>query len=157
MSEEERSPRIVVRDRRPFAPDGSRRTGAEPRSEAPASTPPPGPKPEPSADAAPGSTAAGDGDSALKEDPRFKQLVSFFISQAAMLLDRMPDADDKSGGASGPRRAEALQGLQTVIGLLEVIEEKTRGRLAPGDSRLVSRALYELRMAYMEHSQSPST
>lgn len=160
MSEEERTPRIVVRDRRAFAADGSRRPDAEPRNETPATPPAPGaesgrsngfPSEATPAAAEPGATA--------KEDPRFRQLISLLFSQAAMILEQVSVEPTAAGGkpaaAPGPERAEALQGLQTVIGLVEVLEEKTRGRLAPGDERLVSQALYQLRIAYMERSQAP--
>ena len=182
MSDEERPARIVVRDRRPFASDGSRRAGAEPRSpDSPPATSgaaasptaarpatasasesagagfsrnPAAASPQPAgtdaADAAPPGPGA-----AVKEDPRFKQLISLLFSQAAMLLEQAPAAGESSA-ASEAHQAETLQGLQTVIGLLEVLEEKTRNRLAPGDTRLVSQALYQLRMAYMERSQPPS-
>ena len=153
MSEEEQAPRIVVRDRRAFAPDGSRRPDIEPRSEPSADAPSLGSEPKPAAEA-PAESAPASGP-APEEDPRFKQLVSLLFSQAAMLLEQTAEGADKSGSASGPQRAEALQGLQAVIGLLEVVEEKTRGRLAPGDARLVSQALYQLRMAYMERSKAP--
>jgi len=153
MSEEEKAPRIVVRDRRAFASDGSRREDVQPRSESPADAPTLGSEPKP----APGATtaAAPAQGPAPEEDPRFKQLVSLLFSQAAMLLEQTAEGAEKSGSATGAQRAEALQGLQAVIGLLEVVEEKTRGRLAPGDARLVSQALYQLRMAYMERSQAP--
>lgn len=151
MSEEEKAPRIVVRDRRAFAPDGSRRQDAPPRSESPADAPSIGTAPTPpAAAAAPSAPAPGP---APEEDPRFKQLVSLLFSQAAMLLEQTAEGAEKPGSATGPQRAEAIQGLQAVIGLLEVVEEKTRGRLAPGDARLVSQALYQLRMAYMERAQ----
>lgn len=152
MSEEEKAPRIVVRDRRAFAADGSRRQDVEPRGESPADAPSLGSEPKPAAEASAESAAPGPGP---EEDPRFKQLISLLFSQAAMLLEQAADGAEKSGSAGAPQRAEALQGLQTVIGLLEVVEEKTRGRLAPGDARLVSQALYQLRMAYMERSQAP--
>ena len=135
MSEEEKSPRIVVRDRRPFAADGARRPGVASRTEPGAAAPDPAGKP--------------------KEDPRFKQLVSLLFSQAAVLLEQEPEAGGPSGAAARAQRAEAMQGLQAVIGLLEVLEEKTRGRLAPSDAHLVSQALYQLRMAYMERAQAP--
>ena len=149
MSEEEKAPRIVVRDRRAFAPDGSRRQDAPPRSESPAGAPSIGTEPTAPAAAAPAPEPAPE------EDPRFKQLISLLFSQAAMLLEQTAEGGEKSGSATGAQRAEAIQGLQAVIGLLEVVEEKTRGRLAPGDARLVSQALYQLRMAYMERSQAP--
>ncbi len=161
MSEEERTPRIVVRDRRAFAADGSRRPDAEPRNETPVATPSLGAEPDASGEASSeaAGSAAGPGP-APEEDPRFKQLISLLFSQAAMLLEQTApestaEAGGKSGSATGPERAEALQGLQTVIGLLEVLEEKTRGRLAPGDARLVSQALYQLRIAYMERAKAP--
>ena len=151
MSEEEKAPRIVVRDRRAFAPDGSRRQDVEPRGESPADAASLGSEPK----LAPGaSTAAVPAqEAAPDEDPRFKQLVSLLFSQAAMLLEQTAEGSEKSGSVTGAQRAEAIQGLQAVIGLLEVVEEKTRGRLAPGDARLVSQALYQLRMAYMERAK----
>lgn len=152
MSEEEQAPRIVVRDRRAFASDGSRRPDAPPRSEPSPDVPPVGTETKPAAVPAESAPAPGP---APEEDPRFKQLVSLLFSQAAMLLEQTAEGAEKPGSASGSQRAEALQGLQAVIGLLEVVEEKTRGRLAPGDARLVSQALYQLRMAYMERSHGP--
>ena len=154
MSEEEPSPRIVVRDRRPFAADGSRRLDAEPRSEVPPPTPPPTPDPGVASRTEPGA-AAPESAGQPREDPRVRQLVSRLFSQAAVLLEQGPEAGGPSGAAAEAQRAEALQGLQAVIGLLEVLEEKTRGRLAPNDARLVSQALYQLRMAYMERAQAP--
>ncbi len=148
MSEEENAPRIVVRDRRAFAADGSRRHDAPPRSEPPAEAPSLGSEPKPAADS-PAESAP-----APEEDPRFKQLVSLLFSQAAMLLEQTAEGAEKPGAVTAAQRAEAVQGLQAVIGLLEVVEEKTRGRLAPGDARLVSQALYQLRMAYMERAQA---
>ncbi|MXW71459.1 MAG: DUF1844 domain-containing protein [Acidobacteria bacterium] len=152
MTEEEKAPRIVVRDRRAFAPDGSRRQDVEPRSEPPAEAAALGSEPKP----APGaSTAAAPAqEPPPEEDPRFKQLVSLLFSQAAMLLEQTAEGSEQSGPVTDAQRAEATQGLQAVIGLLEVVEEKTRGRLAPGDARLVSQALYQLRIAYMERAKA---
>ena len=155
MSEEEKPPPIVVRDRRPFAADGSRRADVESRTEAPASVPPLKSEAKVPSRPEPGTAPAADSGE-TPEDPRFKQLISLLFSQAAMLLEQAPESGAKSGSASGPQRAEALQGLQAVIGLLEVLEEKTRGRLAPGDAGLVSQALYQLRVAYMERTEAPS-
>ena len=155
MSEEEKAPRIVVRDRRAFAPDGSRRPDVESRSEPPADAPALGTAPTPAAQTA--AAAAPAPGQAPEEDSRFKQLVSLLFSQAALLLEQTAEGTEKSGPAAGAQRAETIQGLQAVIGLLEVVEETTRGRLAPGDARLVSQALYQLRMAYMERSGTPRT
>ena len=153
MSQEEKAPRIVVRDRRAFAPDGSRRPDTEPRSEAPATTPPIGTDSKPAAEAPPAS--APEPESAPGDDVRFKQLVSLLFSQAAMLVEQLDAAQKESGATAGRQRAEALEGVQTTIGVLEVLEEKTRGRLGPGDVNLVSKALYHLRVAYMERAKAP--
>ncbi len=170
MSDGEEKPRIVVRDRRAFARDGSRRETPE----APASSPPevpsgtssePAPKPRPAAaPPSPKLESAGtpslDGPS-LQEEPRFRQLVSLLFSQAAALLEREPRTAGRTSGKTAGETADAagsevLAGLQMVIGLFEVLEEKTRGRLAPGDVRLLSQMLYQLRLAYMERARPPA-
>lgn len=153
MSQEESAPRIVVRDRRAFAPDGSRRADAEPRSETPGDAPPPGEAPKPAAEAP--AASAPDPESAPGDDVRVKQLVSLLFSQAAILVEQMDAAAKESGSTTGRQRAEALEGIQTTIGVLEVLEEKTRGRLGPGDVQLISKALYHLRIAYMERAKAP--
>lgn len=153
MSQEERAPRIVVRDRRAFASDGSRRPDAEPRSETPAAAPSIDADPKPAAKTAPAS--APEPESTPGDDVRMKQLVSLLFSQAAILVEQMDAAEKESGSAGGRKRAEALEGIQTTIGVLEVLEEKTRGRLGPGDASLVSKALYHLRIAYMERAKAP--
>ncbi len=149
MNDEEQAPRIVVRDRRAFARDGSRRPDAEPRESLPPEPASPAPKP-PAPDRAPPRGSPTTADSAAPaEDPRFKQLVSLLFNQAAVLLDQ---EGATPGNAS---RTEARQGLQTVIALLEWLEEKTRGQLAPADARLIAQVLYQLRMAWMDRAQPP--
>ena len=109
MSQEEAAPRIVVRDRRKFSADGSRRDGANPapgtegrreeRREEPTGQPTPASdgaagKPaempaSPPAEKPPGeapSPKAAEAPSP-KADPRFRQLVSLLFSQAAVLLE----------------------------------------------------------------------
>lgn len=167
MSDEEKPPRIVVRDRRAFRSDGSRREGVEPPRSADAGVAaairstdarPPEPSPPPPAvSRKPPSSrpeAAPEGPSP-KEEPRFKQLVSLLFSQAAVLLEQAPEGRKRTGKKPPAASPEILAGLQAVIGLLEVLQEKTRGRLAPGDARLLSQVLYQLRMAYMERAGTP--
>lgn len=139
MNDEEKAPRIVVRDRRAFTQDGARRPDAEPR-EAPAPLP---------REAEAEARVAGAG-SPQAEDPRFRQLVSFLYSQAVVLLEQ---EGARPGEAT---RAEAQRGLQQVIGLLEWIEEKTRGQLSQADTKVISQVLYELRMAYMNRTRPPN-
>lgn len=158
MSEEEKAPRIVVRDRRAFAADGSRRQDAEPREESPpdpavsAAEPKPG---APGTEAATGS--APQPEDAVADDVRIKQLVSLLFSQAAVLMEQMGKEGTETGPAADAQRAGQLEGVQTTIGILEAIQEKTKGRLGPGDAQLVSNALYHLRIAYMERTRPPGS
>ena len=168
MSEGESRPPIIVRDRRAFTRDGERRAPdpAAPDEEAatdPASESAPGvsedapdsapPKSGTAADRAPpkSGTAAAETDRP-RDDPRFQQLVQLLHMQAAMLLDRRSE----KGGDAEARRAEILAGLEATIGLLEMLQTKTRNRLGETDARFLSQVLFQLRMAYMEISRAPA-
>ena len=141
MNEEPTSPKIVVRDRRAFRKDGTRRQGSE---DSPPAAESPRPATSPEVSSEPDGAAA----SAAAEpapDARLQQLVSLLFSQAAAMLESRSGAETKSAAPS----KEALSGLRMVIGLLEMLDEKTRGRLAPEDARFVADALFRLRMSYL--------
>ena len=111
MSEEDKAPRIVVRDRRAFASDGSRRKDVEPRSESPADSPSIGTEPKPAAGvpAGAGASPTPATDAETTEDPRFKQLISLLFSQAAMLLEQdrrgVPRSPGPPAARSAPKRS----------------------------------------------------
>lgn len=164
MSDEEGTPRIVVRDRRAFTREGARRT-PDPASE-PAPSPPstaeeatPTEQPEetsastdpPTSDEV--SAPAASSRDSPPDDPRFRQLANLLFMQAAAALGPRPD---ETAAPSDARRAEILEVLQATIGMLEMLEQKTRGRLSPTDARFLSQVLYQLRMAYVDFSRSPA-
>lgn len=103
--------------------------------------------------------AAGEG------DPRLGQLVQLLLAHADFSLRAAaapPAADPEGGGgaASGDaaaalRGAEALGAFQEVIGMLEALEQHTRSRRTDEESRMMSRALYQMRMDYLALAGAP--
>ena len=149
MSEEEKPIRVV--DRRMFTADGELRADFEPEERAePArpAAPPPAPPPPPSPAAA--GPAAQDKDASAEgaTSQAFIGLVSFLASNvyAALGIDPMT-------GEQLPRREPGV--ARQMIDWLGALEQKTRGRLSFEESDLLSRVLYELRMAYVEAVRPP--
>lgn len=73
-------------------------------------------------------------------------IISMFVSQALMYLGAVPDP------ASG-RAVVAPEYARLHIEMLAVLEEKTKGNLTEAESKLLTRALHELRMEYVEVSK----
>jgi len=125
-----------VVDRRPFTSEGERNPGqderaqeTEPRRQAP-------PDPTPATETEP--------EAGLSEDSSgFATLVSYLSTTAMYQLGLLPGP----GGEYLP--PDLLNGRRT-IGLLEVLEEKTRGNLSRGEAKLLEDVLYELRMSFVE-------
>jgi len=151
MVEREEKPIRVV-DRRMFTPDGELRPGFEPE-EPPAATPSPA---EPSApevaapEPSPGAAPPGDEPPAASE-PRseFARIVSSLATTAYSALGLLADP------ATGARHRDLTIARQ-MIDWLGVLEQKTRGNLSFEESDLLSRALYELRLAYVEVGRAPT-
>jgi hypothetical protein len=149
VSEEDKPIRVV--DRRMFTADGELRPDfqAEERPEPPkaATAPPPTPAPPaaPASDAPPAEAAAG---SEAATSQAFIALVSFLASNvyAALGIDPMT-------GERLQRREPAA--ARQMIDWLGALEPKTRGRLSFEEADLLSRVLYELRMAYVEVVRPP--
>jgi hypothetical protein len=76
----------------------------------------------------------------------FKTLASTLVSQALLYMGAIPDP------YTGQRIAH-LDLAKHHIDLLGVLEEKTRGNLDEEEKQLVSQALSELRMYYLQVSQ----
>jgi hypothetical protein len=131
-----------VNDRRHFTPEGQARRGAEepaetaeaPRPEAAAD---PGREETPPVGQAP---AAGPGGGPVD----FSQFLLSLGAQAGMLL---------SGQAEGEEPGDALDHARSIISILEMLEDKTRGRRTDDESRLLEELLYQLRMAYVEKTR----
>lgn len=185
MSDDPKPPRIVERDRRRFTPEGEPRrapaapdsASPEPPAASPRAAPDAAPSPKevppraPAPDASPpetppetppvGGTPAPD----PKSDPRLQQLVFLLLHHADLVVRAAeeaapPPADggaDAAAEGTPPPAAgpEVLEGLQSVIGILEMLEEKTRSRLAEDDSRMLSRVLYQMRMDYIARVGPP--
>ncbi len=140
MSEEEKPIRVV--DRRMFTPDGELRSGFE-AEEAPEPTKTP-PSPSPGAAEARRGNAAED----RASSQAFLTLVSFVASNVYAAL-----GVDPVTGKGLSRRDPAA--AQQMIDWLGALEQKTRGNLSFEEADLLSRALYELRMAYVEAVRPP--
>ena len=144
VTEEEKPIRVV--DRRMFTSDGELRPDFEteeapelpkaPPAAAPATPAAPEPPPAPGAPAERATSQA------------FLTLVSFLATNvyAALGIDAMT-------GKTLPRRDPAA--AQQMIEWLVVLEQKSRGNLTFEETDLLSRALYELRMAYVEAVRPP--
>jgi hypothetical protein len=142
VSEEEKPIRVV--DRRMFTSDGELRPGfeADEAPEAPKTAPPAAAPPE-------GRPARGEpAPEGRATSQAFVTLVSFLATNvyAALGVDPMT-------GKSLSRRDPVA--AQQMIEWLAALEQKTRGNLTFEETDLLSRALYELRMAYVEATRPP--
>jgi hypothetical protein len=129
MSEDKKP--FTVTDRRHFNPEGESRPEAEVAPET---------KPEPEAEAG-GIEDDDQGGPMIPTD--LPGLIVMFATQASMLL--APAAED------GPPDVE---GARAFIGLLEMLQEKTRGNRTPEEDRLLEDVLYQLRMAFVAQRRS---
>jgi hypothetical protein len=144
VREEEKPIRVV--DRRMFTSDGELRPGFEAEeAPEPPEPPPAAPPPRPAVPEAPPAPGAA-GERATAQ--AFLTLVSFLATNvyAALGIDAMT-------GKTLPRRDPAA--AQQMIEWLAVLEQKSRGNLNFEETDLLSRALYELRMAYVEAVRPP--
>jgi len=157
MTEGEGKPIRVV-DRRMFTPEGELRPGFEPEESAPeparpvpVSPPPAAPAaaaPAPPAEDAAASTPAADAEAAALPHGEFARIVSSLATTAYSALGLLSDP------AAGPRHRDLAIARQ-MIDWLAVLEQKTRGNLSFEESDLLSRVLYELRLAYVEVGRAP--
>ena len=157
MSEGEGKPIRVV-DRRMFTPEGELRPGFEPEeavAEAPRAKAPQAETPRAPAPPAPEGDAPADAPSASSEpevsaEPRseFARIVSSLATTAYSALGLLADP------AAGPRHRDLAVARQ-MIDWLAILEQKTRGNLSFEESDLLSRVLYELRLAYVEVGRAP--
>jgi hypothetical protein len=138
VAEEEKP--IKVSDFRMFTPDGELKPEYRDLEDAPepaAAAPPPEkkepepvPEPEP---AAPGGA-----------DPDFVDLVRSLATSAYSAMGLLSEP--------GAGAARDLPGARRMVEWLGLLERKTRNNLTFAEQDLLTRALYELRMAYVEAS-----
>lgn len=79
--------------------------------------------------------------------------AAFVVSLAHTAAVHFGDVPDPATGQKVPTN---LPGAQQMIDILALLEEKTRGNLAPEERQLLEQLLYELRMRYVEGPSGPS-
>jgi hypothetical protein len=84
----------------------------------------------------------------LKELPAV-DFVTFVVSMSHSALLHLGDAPDPSTGMLEKNLPLARQ----TIDLLAVLQEKTRGNLSGDEERVLSQAIYDLRMRFVEVSK----
>lgn len=131
MSNENKS--FTVKDRRLFTPDG------ELRGEVPSAPPEPlvsaAPLPPPAApEAAPAAREPRQG--------RGVELAEFLMSLGSQAMDALM------------ARPPQLEQARTLIGVLEMLEDKTEGRRTADESQVLASLLYQLRLGWVEQAKA---
>jgi Domain of unknown function (DUF1844) len=134
MSDEEKKP-FEVKDRRHFTPEGEARQDAP---EVPIAEPELEPK-----------AAAPSDEEPSPHEPDLVGLLLSLAAQASALLGMGEGEEDEQGG---PPHVD-LAGARGLIGLLEVLERKTKGNRTPEEDQVLTGILYELRMAYLARAR----
>ena len=124
---------FTVSDRRHFTPEGRPRDDPAdaPRAETAAA--------EDRTEAGRAPTPGGPAD--------FSQFVLGLAAQAGALLsgEKLPDGIDAG---------EALEGARSLIAILEMLKDKTAGRLSGPEEAVLDELLFQLRMAYVEKTRT---
>jgi uncharacterized protein DUF1844 len=146
MSEEDKKP-FAVKDRRHFTAEGDARPDAPEVPAADAEADPP-------AAAPPVAELSGEPlDEPLDEPAHLGEpdLVGLLLSLAAQASALLGMGGDEGGEGEAPR--VDLAGARGLIGLLEVLERKTKGNRTPEEDQVLTGVLYELRMAYLARAR----
>lgn len=88
-------------------------------------------------------TSSTQGPAAEAFKPDFNQIAQTYALQALMGCGLMENP------ANGKREKDLLM-ARYHIGVLEVLEEKTRGNLTPAETQALTEVLHQVRMAYMQ-------
>lgn len=89
-----------------------------------------------------GGGASSATDEAPSVEPRFAEIVQPFWLMALVALGVVPNPDTEQTLVDLRRASES-------IAVLELLREKTRGRLDEGEQRLLDQAIYELKMQFV--------
>ena len=93
--------------------------------------------------------ASNGGSGAATELPSI-DFATFVLSLSHSALVHLGDAPDPSGSKNPPDLEMARQ----TIDLLSLLEEKTHGNLTGEEERMLSAALYDLRLRFVEVSKA---
>ncbi len=140
-----------VVDRRPFTPEGERRTDVPP-PEPPPPEPPPRPQPpqQPSAEPAakaPASAVTPPGpENVAPGAVQFEHLIMSLVTSAMLQLGM-------AGRPGEPPPPPDFAAAQETIDLLGLLQQKTQGNLTPGEEEILTGSLAELRLVFVELSR----
>jgi hypothetical protein len=59
-----------------------------------------------------------------------------------------------AGGEGGEAPSETLTGARQIVGILEMLKDKTEGRRTADEDALLAELLFQLRMAYIERTRA---
>ncbi len=135
MTDEQDSQGFTVKDKRTFTEDGKPRTGAE------------SPEPAKKADTEPLKTVE---DIPQEKEPSpgtgakidFPSYVLSYYTQGLVLLGEVPNPYTN-------KKEEDLEAARHTVDILSMLQEKTKGNLAPEEGQLLDSVLYELRLKFM--------
>ena len=155
MADQKQEESFKVVDRRLFTPEGELRKEAleEEKLEREAavlgaSKTGATPAPDSAARRAPAGATRPEADAeAPKPSRSFQMLVDFLARNAVVLL----------GGYAEPHTGQAildLEGAREFIDMLDVLQEKTRGNVAPEDDRLLLDVLGSLKLSFLEMTKA---
>ncbi len=138
--------KIKVVDRRLFTADGARRQpegegSTEPESDVAATADPGSPETAP--------RAAGFDHRAVEEPEGvdFTLLINAMAQPVVILLDEVPQDDPRENHAR-------LEQARLQIDFLDLLRVKCRGNLTAEEEKLLDQVLYQLRMLFVQKSQS---
>jgi len=92
---------------------------------------------------------SGKDEGAAAEELPHIDFATFVLSLSHSALVHLGDAPDPNGGQGKPDLELARQ----TIDVLAILETKTRGNLTGEEERLLSTALYDLRLRYVQASK----
>jgi hypothetical protein len=136
---------IKVSDFRMFTPDGRLRPGYEDLEDA--SSPPASVEASPEPAAAQPDVPAGPPESGGEVDEGFSDLLRSLATSAYAALGFLAEP--------GSKAPVELAEARRIIDWLALLEKKTRNNLTFAEQNLLTRALYELRLAFVEVSGKP--
>ena len=119
--------------------DWKKRAQAEKQTDAAKFTPPP---------AVPGAPGEAPAKADVKPNPLFGGLVESLASQALMFMGAM--RDPMTGQAH-----QDIQQSQSMIEMLAMLEEKTKGNLAKEEADMIKQVLDEVRMHFVRITTPP--
>ena len=146
MSDHKKEEAFRVIDRRPFTAEGELRKEAVEQEEREARREAAQHPPAPPAEAAKPAVAVPPAE-IPKRSPAFENLIRMMGSNAAMVL----------GAYADPRTGQPVidpEAAREFIDMLDALQEKTKGNLAPDEESLLLDLLGKLKMTYLEVNQA---